>query len=419
MLIGTLRFISLGWIEDHYVNPVMHFKYFGFEWVEPLSAGGLYVVHILLCLAAIGVMFGWFYKWAALLQFICFTYTELIDLTYYLNHYYFISLASLLLIFVPANRYFSLDALRKPEIVRSRVPAWCVNMFKLQLAIVYIHAGLFKINHDWLIEALPLKIWLSAADQIPVLGALFSWKLTPYIFSWIGMLYDTTIVFWLMWPKSRLLAYFSVLVFHLITGILFQIGVFPVIMIGATLIFFSDAFHMNLHRRIASLFGRVVNDGLNKSWIPSASFNKPMRYALTGYFLFQMLFPWRFLLYPGNMFWTEQGYRFGWRVMLMEKAGTATFYVKDAVTGREGMVYNADFLNAHQEKQMAMQPDMILQYAHFLANHYRQKGVANPEVRAEVYVTLNARPSKLLIDSSINLVSIEDGWKHKTWIKEY
>jgi hypothetical protein len=86
---------------------------------------------------------------------------------------------------------------------------------------------------------------------------------------------------------------------------------------------------------------------------------------LVVYVSFQLLFPWRYMLYPGNLFWTEEGYRFSWRVMLMEKAGTATFYVKDRKSGREGIVINSEFLNRHQEKQMAFQPDMMLQFAHY------------------------------------------------------
>lgn len=46
---------------------------------------------------------------------------------------------------------------------------------------------------------------------------------------------------------------------------------------------------------------------------------------LCGYFAFQILFPWRYLLYDGNIFWTEEGYRFAWRVMLMEKQEQAPF----------------------------------------------------------------------------------------------
>jgi hypothetical protein len=102
--------------------------------------------------------------------------------------------------------------------------------------------------------------------------------------------------------------------------------------------------------------------------------------------------------------------------MLMEKAGTATFYVKDGSTGREGVVVNSEFLNPHQEKQMAMQPDLILQFAHFLARHYESSGVKDPAVSAEVYVTLNAKPSQLLIDPNRDLTKIRDGWKTKDWI---
>ena len=152
----------------------------------------------------------------------------------------------------------------------------------------------------------------------------------------------------------------------------------------------------------------------------NAEFIRPLSRWVKGAILvfvaFQILFPWRYLLYPGNLFWTEEGYRFGWRVMLMEKAGTATFFVKDSKTGREGEVVNSEFLNAHQEKQMAFQPDMILQFAHFLKKHYEKKGVYDPKVRVETYVTLNTRPSKLLIDPAIDLTKQQDTWAHKTWI---
>jgi hypothetical protein len=137
------------------------------------------------------------------------------------------------------------------------------------------------------------------------------------------------------------------------------------------------------------------------------------------FFCFQLLFPWRYLLYEGNLFWTEEGYRFAWRVMLMEKAGTATFYVKDGESGREGSVMNHQFLNPHQEKQMAMQPDLILQYAHYLQDHFAREGMQAPSVRAEVWVTLNARPAKLLIDPEVDLTQLQDGWAPKAWIMPF
>lgn len=418
LLVSTLRFWALGWIDDHYVCPDLHFTYYGFAWVKVLPAWAMYGLHVIMIISAIGVMLGWYYRIAAPALFFLFTYTELIDLTYYLNHYYFVSIALLLLALTPANAAFSMDAQRLPVLQRNSIPRWMIVIFKLQLSIVYFYAGIWKINEDWLIHALPLKIWLPAGDSIPLIGPLMRWAWLPWLFSWAGMLYDTTIVGWLIWPKTRLWAYMTVIFFHLITGMLFQIGVFPLVMIGATLIFFSDAWH----QRWQSVWRTLVSRFLKTASPPLVAMDKPYRASplVTGFlvlhFVFQLLFPWRYLLYPGNIFWTEEGYRFSWRVMLMEKAGTATFYVKDSETGREGVVINRDFLNSHQEKQMAMQPDMILQFAHFLARHYQQKGVFQPQVRAEVYVTLNGRPSTLLFDPGINLALIHDCLQRKAWL---
>ena len=171
-----------------------------------------------------------------------FVYTEMIDKTYYLNHYYLVSVLVLLLMFVPANRYFSIDVLRKPALKRTHVPAWTINIFKLQLAIIYIYAGLSKINTDWLINAMPLKIWLPANQFIPVIGDCLRCLLRHIIFSWCGMLFDLSIVFLLLNRSTRVFAYIFVIIFHLLTALLFQIGMFPYIMLAATTIFFSDHF---------------------------------------------------------------------------------------------------------------------------------------------------------------------------------
>ncbi len=425
MIIGTIRFMYLGWTEDHYIKPKFHFKYWGFEWVEPLSSHYLYAIHCLMILASLGVMFAQktLYKVAAIVLFLCFTYTELIDLTYYLNHYYFVSCVCFLLIFVKSPSPLGEAGV---GLFSGNVPNWCILALKLQISFVYIYAGLAKINYDWLFNALPLKIWLPAHDKMPIIGEIFTWQITPYVFSWVGMIYDCTIIFFLINKKTRFFAYLTVIIFHILTGLLFQIGVFPLVMIGATLIFFDWDFlnkttpSPSLGRRGAlfpsSLEG-VRNEALSPSFLGGVRGG-----VLVIFFLFQIIFPLRFLCYENNLFWSEEGYRFSWRVMLMEKAGTATFYVKNPVTGKEGIVDNSEFLNSHQEKQMAMQPDMILQFAHFLGNHYQKISKTPnlvPFVRVEAYVTLNGKPSKLLIDPNINLMNEKDTFAPKKWILSY
>ncbi len=441
MFVSTLRFIYLGWIEDHYINSKFQFKFYGFEWVQLLPPFWMYALHGLMLLASLFVLLGFLYRWSSILLFLTFTYLELIDLTYYLNHYYFISLACLLMIFLPANRNLSLDAWWQPSIKTNQARAWHINILKFQIFVVYFYAGIAKINSDWLVNALPLKIWLPANDKVPLLGWLFVQDWVPYVFSWGGMFYDTFIIFLLLNARTRPIAYIFVLVFHAIVGILFQIGVFPVVMMGITLIFFSDKWHLQWQRALQSFLRKgaeflrlnwfkkkAINGDLNKGKLTedtgleeASMISKPAFWGfhyiiLTIYVLFQLLFPIRYVLYPGNLFWTEEGYRFSWRVMLMEKAGTATFYIKDAKTGRVGIVNNSEFLNLHQEKQMAFQPDMILQFAHFLGNYYESQGMHNPEVRVEAFVTLNARQGRLLIDPERDLMKIEESWVHKDWI---
>jgi Vitamin K-dependent gamma-carboxylase len=403
LFFSTARFMYLGWIEDHYLQPKLHFKYFGFEWIEVASPTVMYGLHYLLLAASLGILLGFLYRIATILAFFIFTYTELIDITYYLNHYYFVSLVCFLLMFIPAHHAFSIDAFWKKD-EQKTVANWCIFILKFQIFIVYCFAGLAKMNATWLLEAQPLRIWLPANDTLPLIGAWLKMPITAYIFSWAGMLFDTFIIFFLAHKKTRIFAYITIIIFHTITGLMFQIGVFPLVMMGATLIFFD----WNV------IIPYKVTDTSEVS--VTSAYKNITTSLLIFYILFQILFPWRFLCYKGDMFWTEQGYRFGWRVMLMEKAGTATFYVKNQLTGREGMVYNEDFLNPHQEKQMAMQPDLILQYAHFLKKYYESKGMQNVSVRAEVYVTLNGKPSRLYFNPQLDLTTLKDNWQEKTWL---
>jgi len=407
MLISTLRFWILGWIADHFVYTKVQFKYFGFEWATLLPPTWMYLLHALMVISSVGIMLGFRYRISTVTFFLCFTYTELVDITYYLNHYYFVSWVSFLLIFLPANRYFALDVYRNNAAHSPLVPRWSILILQFLLTMVYFFAGLAKINSTWLLEALPLSIWLPPLYHLPILGALLKISWIPWVFSWAGMLYDCSIVFWLSWQPTRAYAYAAVVVFHLLTGLFFQIGIFPMLMIGATTIFFPATFHEKIVQKLQRLANRKVPP-LNNIAQPSFLSIRTKGALFLCFLVFHLCFPLRYLLYPGNVFWTEEGYRFSWRVMLMEKAGTATFYVKDPTTGKEGTVINSDFLCAHQEKQMAMQPDLIVQFAHFLSHYYQQGGMKNPSVRAEVFVTLNGRKSQLLINPNLDLTKIKD-----------
>jgi hypothetical protein len=420
MLISTVRFLLRGWVYAFYIKPAFHFTFYGFDWVRPLGATGMYTLFAVLVTAAIMVTIGLFYRWAIAAFFLCFTYVELIDKTTYLNHYYFISVMAFLMILVPANRYFALDTWRKPQLAVTHVPAWCINIFKLQLVLVYFFAGVSKLNYDWLLAAMPLKIWLPANSNLPVIGGLLTHVWVAYVFSWFGMLFDVFIGFMLLAKRTRKVAYFLVIVFHLSTGWFFKIGMFPYIMIFVTIIFFSEGTHQQIIALLRKAFGGHAATVQSTYGYHLRRYQRKFIYAvLLVHFVLQLIMPFRFLLYPGKLYWTEEGYRFSWRVMLMEKGGTAFFHVKDPATGRRTEIINSQYLTQFQETQMSTQPDMILQYAHFLAAEYQKKGIKNPIVTAESYVTLNGSGSRLYIDSTVNLAKEQEGFGHKKWIRPF
>ncbi|MCX7547518.1 HTTM domain-containing protein [Xanthomarina sp. F1114] len=416
MLFSIVRFWANGWIETLYIQPKFHFSYFGFEWIKPLGVY-TYLIFFICGLSAVLIALGLKYRLAIIMFFLSFTYIELMDKTTYLNHYYFISVLSFLMIFLPANAYFSLDSYIK-KVSYKQVPKWCIDSIKLLLGMVYFYAGLAKINSDWLFRAMPLKIWLPSKYDLPFIGNNFmQQEWFHYAMSWSGMLYDLAIPFLLLYKRTRWFAFALVVFFHVFTRVLFPIGMFPFIMIVSTLIFFEADFHHKIIRFIKRILP-TLKDGTSIKVKNTYSLKKQkiVLPILGIFFTIQMLFPFRYMLYPSELFWTEEGYRFSWRVMLMEKMGYTTFTIKNGETGTTFVVDNTDFLTSFQEKQMSFQPDFILEYAHYLGDHFSAQGHENVQVFAESYVALNGRLSQPYIDSSVDLYKEKESFNHKTWI---
>jgi hypothetical protein len=120
----------------------------------------------------------------------------------------------------------------------------------------------------------------------------------------------------------------------------------------------------------------------------------------------------RHLATPGQLYWDEQGFRFAWQIMVMEKYGQAAFDVRDPASGESWHIAPRDYLTSLQTRMMATQPDMIRSFAGMLADEYRHRGHRAVELRADVRVTLNGRPHQLLIDPSVDLARAElpAGW---------
>lgn len=415
MLYSIMRFYFMGWIEKVYINPKFHFKYYGFEWIPDLGEF-TYILFFICAITSIMITLGLKYKLSIILFFCSFTYIELLEKTVYLNHYYFISILSFLLIFLPLNAAFSFDNLIS-NTKETKVPRWTIDCLKLLLAIVYIYAGIAKINTDWLIEAMPLKLWLTSKYDLPIIGEYFMQQVwVHYLMSWGGMLYDLSIPFLLLFKKTRKFGFFMVVFFHAFTRVLFPIGVFPIVMIISSLIFFDEKLHTRIINFIKNLLLKFFQFKKREKFnVVPKSTSKITAVIVFAFFIIQLIMPLRHMMYPGNIMWHEQGYRFSWRVMLMEKIGYSTFKIEQE-NGTYFYVKNEDHLTSYQEKQMSFQPDFILEYAHYLGEFYKKKGVDNIKVFADSFVSLNGRKSQRFVDPDINLLEIKDSFRNKEWI---
>jgi vitamin K-dependent gamma-carboxylase len=423
MLYGSVRFVANGWVDDFFVEPRFHFKYWGFEWVQAWPATGMYLHFAALAVLALLIALGLFYRTAIVLFFLGFTYVELIDVTTYLNHYYLVSLLSLLLVFLPANAAWSLDVKRRPGLARSSVPAFQLSLLRAQVAIVYLFAGLAKLQPDWLLYAQPLNIWLNARSDFPLLGAWFGAPWMAHGMSWAGFLFDTSIPLWLSLRRTRGLAYAALIGFHCMTRALFPIGMFPVIMVLSALVFFPADWPRRLAARIASalpLGGRVLapialppapSADRARGWLLRAGLA-----AACVHVAVQALLPLRHHVYGGNVLWHEQGMRFAWKVMVRAKSGSVTYVAHSPSAGRTFHVAPARYLTSFQEREMSGQPDLIAQLARRIAADLRARGYADVEVRADVVASLNGRRPARLIDPDVDLSRTADGLSRAAYV---
>lgn len=411
LMLGSLvRFLLRGWVYDFFIVPEFHFTYMGFGWVRPLLPAGMYAVFAILIIATICIIIGAFYRVSIISFFLLFTYIELIDKATYLNHYYFISILSFMLIFLPLNAYLSVDARRNPHIHRTHVPFWMILVVRLQLGIVYFFAGFAKLNPDWMFEGLPLAIWLKANTGFPIIGQLFDYRWMALLMSRAGAFYDLTIPFCLSWRRIRPLAYVTVIGFHMMTGMLFNIGIFPYVMIAITLIFFDE----HDYRSLAKFFKfhySPEDPSIAKAKSPSAWTVA----VIVLFFVYQIMMPLRHYLYPGDSNWTMEGYNFAWRVMLNEKTGYTTFIIHNPESGLRWIVYGNEYLTAQQMRTMPHQPDMILQFAHYLETIYEGDVI----ITVEAYVAHNGRASRLIIDPDIDLSTVSRTILPADWILKH
>jgi vitamin K-dependent gamma-carboxylase len=404
------QYISKGWAWTLYCKPDFLFKYYGFEWVTPLPEFGMFAVHAGMFIAGALIALGAYYRTAITYFFLAHTYVFLLSATQYLNHAYLISLVAFLLMWMPANRCFSVDAWRDPELRARPTPRWCRFTLQTQVAIVYVFGAVAKLNADW-IAGVPIGQWLGySAHRNPLLADLIAAPVMIPMVVWGGILFDLLIVPLLLWRRTRWLAIGVSICFHVANSVLFEIGVFPWMMLGATTLFFAA----DWPRRVPGL--RALLDEWEPNLDATGSAWRWLWLPVALWFAVQIAMPLRHHLYPGSVAWTEEGHQFSWRMKLRSKRGWASFRVLDPVTGNEWRIYPEDELDGRQAQKLAGRPDLIIQYARRIGEFERERLGHDVEVRVDAFMSLNYRPPQRYIDPEVDLSKQRMSLRPYPWI---
>ena len=311
-------------------------------------------------------------------------------------------------------------ARRRPELAMATLPASALWMLRLHIALPYFFGGVAKLNADWLLRAQPLKLWLSEGLdkklQVDWLLEVLKAPSVAYGMAWVGAAFDLAVVPLLLWRRTRLVAFVAALVFHTLNNTLFQIGIFPFFMAAASLLFFDPDWPRrawNRWRRPSAKKGRKA-PGASAPEVPLSRF--AVRLTVV-YLVVQLLLPFRHFLIPGNVDWTEEGHRFAWRMKLRDKRGDLRFVAHDPATGNSVPMSNtALLLTSYQHRMMGHDPDLIRQFAAFLARRLREEGSPAMRVRASTQIAWNGRPPAPQIDPAVDLSQEPWRWGAAPWI---
>jgi len=187
-------------------------------------------------------------------------------------------------------------------------------------------------------------------------------------------------------------AFLCAILFHLHNQYFFTIGIFPLLAISMTALFFEPSFPKKLFYKLKKeKEGKIEKNNFTDKNIFQYPNNQFLGWIIGIYILWQLLMPFRHWLYPGWVNWNEKGHRFAWRMMLREKKARMTYLVTHPETGETRHASPKDYLIFAQLNALQYKPDMIVQFGKYLKDLVKSHSGFDPIIRVAVEVSLNGR----------------------------
>ena len=397
--------IMTGWVHMVYIKTQFNFQFFGFEWLDIFHGIPMYAVFVGLGISGLAIAFGYRYRLAMLTYAILWSITYLGQKSSYNNHYYLMFLLCWCSVFIPMNARFSLDVKQGRVKETGHLPFYLNYFFVAMFAVVYFYASINKIYPDWLSGRF---IKGSMQNKFLMTNSFFNTFTTKdwylLLVSYTAILYDGLVIPALIWKKTRKLAIFFSFIFHLYNSVVYQVGVFPYMSLSILLFFASDEW-------LERMIGKAKQ--LSDTYKPKVVLSYV---AFIGIMIFHVLMPLRHRFIEGNVFYTEEGHRCSWRMMLRNKGGSCYITVKRA-NGKSERV-KMDDLSTKQKRLLYKLPDVLYAYVQRIKAKYPPD--EEIEIYANVRVSLNGRKRKILINKDTDLAKVTwNYFTHNQWINSY
>ena len=399
--------IFTGWVKRTLIEPNFTFNFIGFEFLQPLPGNGMYYYYAIMGVFGLLIMVGYKYRFSMLAFTIMWSATYLMQKSSYNNHYYLLMLLSGIMVFLPANKYASIDAKLNPETKRSFMPQWCRWVIILQLLIVYTYASLAKLYPDWL-DTSVIELLMKGKKDYILIGDFLQQKWLHHVLVYGGILFDGLIIPLLLFKPTRKYAFIASICFHLINSIVFQIGIFPYLSLAFTLFFFPAEIIQKLFLKKKPFY--------SSNEITFPKLKTPLIIGFLIYFIIQIGLPLRHHFIDDDVLWTEEGHRLSWRMMLRVKSGQTTYWVENKDTGKRTYIDLNKYLSSKQKRSASTKPDVMWQFAQRLKQKFKDEG-QDVAVYIKSKVSVNGKPYKTLINPDIDIANLKwDVFKHSNWI---
>lgn len=406
-LLESVGAIFTGWITRTLITPKFTFTFIGFEWLQPLPGNWMYVYYIIMGMFGLFIMLGYKYRLSVMAFGIMWACVYFMQKASYNNHYYFLILLTLIMAFLPANSYASIDAKINPKLKKIAMPQWCKWVFVLQLLILYTYAAIAKTYPDWVSLRVP-KMLMESKANIPLIGSFLQHDFISYLVAYGGILFDGLIIPLLLFKPTRKYAFFFSIFFHMFNSIVFQVGIFPYLSLAFSLFFFKPETIKNIFLKSKKLY--LANEVI----VPN--YKKPLIIFASIYFSIQVGLPLRHHFIQDDVLWTEEGHRLSWRMMLRSKNSYVTYHVVNKKTREKTKIKLSAYLTPKQIRLAGSKPDVIWQFSQYLKNEFEKKG-QTIEVYVNANVSVNGKNSKALIDPKVDMASVKwNVFSHNEWI---